>query len=100
MRMGVMKTSKYQSPLVSNSSKVQAKGKSNRKEPKAVDSKPKHNQQTFEGAYGSKKKKFEKKLCPYCEKGYHIEDHCMRKELDEISSLLKQHNISPRQRAK
>ena len=49
----------------------------------------------FEGASGFKKKKFEKNLCPYCEKGYHLEEHCMRKQLDEMFTLLKQHNIAP-----
>ena len=44
-------------------------------------------------ASGSKKKKFGKTLCPCCEKGYHLEDNCMRKELDEMSALVKQHNI-------
>ena len=62
--------------------------------------KPKHNHQTSEGAFGSKKKKFENKLCPYCEKGYHLEDHCMRKQLDEMTSLLKKHNITSPQREK
>ena len=100
MRMGVIKTSKDQALLVSDSSKVQAKGKSKKKEPKAVDSKPKQNQQISEVASGSKKKKFEKKLCPYCEKGYHIEDYCMRKQLDEMTALLKKHNIAPPQRVK
>ena len=92
--MGVIKTSKYQALLVTDSSKVQSKGKSKKNDPKAPDSKPKQNQQTFEGAFRSKKKKFEKKLCPYCEKGHHLEDHCMGKELDEMTTLLKQHNIS------
>ena len=59
--MGVIQTSKDQALLVTDSSKVQAKGKSKSKEPKAVDSKPKKNQQASEGASGSKKKKFEKK---------------------------------------
>ena len=46
-----------------------------------------------EGASGSKNKFFEKKLCP----AYHLQDHCMRKEIDEMSALLKHHNIvSPR----
>ena len=88
--MGFIKTSKDWALLVTNSIKVQAKGKSKKKEPKAADSKPKQSQQTFEGASGSKKnKKFEKKLCPYYEKGYHLEDYCMRKKLDEMSALLK-----------
>ena len=74
MRMGVIHTSKYQDLLVIDSSKAQAKGKSKKKVPKAADLKPKQNQQAFEGASSSKKKKFEKKLSPYCEKGYHLED--------------------------
>ena len=31
----------------------------------------------------------------YCEKGYHLEEHCMRKQLDEMFTLLKKHNIAP-----
>ena len=87
--MGVIQKSKDQALLVTDSSKAQTKGKSKKKEPKAADSKPKPNQQASKGASGSKKKKFEKKLCPYCEKGYHLEEHCMRKQLDEMSALLK-----------
>ena len=60
--MGVIQTSKDQAPLVTVSSKVQAKGKSKKKEPKTADLKPKQNQQASEGASGSKKKKFEKKF--------------------------------------
>ena len=56
--------------------------------------KPKQNHQTFEGASGSKKKKFEKKLCPYCAKGFHLEDHCMKKQIDQLIALLKQHSIA------
>ena len=99
MRMRVIKTSKDQALLVSNSSKVQAKGKSKKRETKAIDLKSKQNQKNSEGASASKKKKFEKNLCPYFEKGYHLEDHFMRKEIDEMSSLLKEHNISsPREK--
>ena len=95
--MGVIHTSKDQSLLVTESSKAQAKGKTKNKDSKVANLKPKQNQQASKRAFGSKKKKFGKKLCPYCEKGYHLEDHCMRKELDEMSTLLKKHNI---QRAK
>ena len=82
--MGVIKTSKDQALLVTDSSKAQDKGNSKKKEPKTTDSKPKQNQQTLEGASNSKKKKFEKKLCPYCEKGFHLEDHCMKKQNDQL----------------
>ena len=89
MRMGVIKTSKDHALLVSDSSKVQAKEKSKKKNPKPADSKPKQNQQASEGASISKKKKFEKNLRPYCEKGCHLEEHCMRKQLDEMIALVK-----------
>ena len=83
LQMGVIKTSKYQSFLVTDSTKAQAKGKSKGKEPKAVDSKPKENQKTSEGARGfKKKKKFEKKMCPYCMRGFHPEDSCMKNQVD------------------
>ena len=79
IRMGVIKTSKDQDLLVTNSSKEKSKWKSKKKDPKEADSKPKHNQQTSEGASGSKKKNFENNICPYCAKGFHIKDHCMKK---------------------
>ena len=73
--MGVIHTSKDQALLVTDSSKVQTKWKSKKKEPKATDSKPKENQKTSEGAFEYKKKnKFEKKKCPYCMSGFHPED--------------------------
>ena len=43
IQMGVINTSKYQALLVTESTKVQAKGKSKGKDPKASDSKPKEN---------------------------------------------------------
>ena len=91
IRMGVIKTSKDQALLVIDSSKGQAKGKSKKKEPKATDSKPKQNQQTFEGASGSKKKK---KKCPYCMRGFHLEESCMKKTLNQMKALCVQNNIS------
>ena len=93
--MGVIKTSKYQSLLVSYSTKAQAKGKYKGKEPKSDDLKPKDNQKTTKGASGSKNnKKFEKKMCPYCMRGFHLEDSCMKKTLDQLKALCVQNNIS------
>ena len=93
--MGVIQTSKYQALLVSDSSKAQAKRKSKQKDQKTADSKPKSNQQSSKGGSSSKKKKFKNMLCPYCEKGYHLKEHCMRKQFDEMYTLLKQNNIAP-----
>ena len=62
---------------------MQAKGRPKGKEPKAVDSKPKENQKTSEGALGSNnKKRFKEKKCPYCMRGFHPEDSCMKKTLN------------------
>ena len=57
--------------------------------------KPKQNQQTSEGASSYKKNNFDKNTCPYCAKGFHLEDNFMKKQIDQLSSLLKQHNIAP-----
>ena len=62
---------------------------------------PNYNQNTSKGDSGSKKKKnFKKKLCPYCMRGFHPEDSCMKKQVDQLTSLLKQNNIALSQRAK
>ena len=93
--MGVIKTSKDQALLVIDSTKAQVKGKSKGKEPKVVDSKHKENQKTSEGASSSKKKKkFEKKMCPYCMRGFHLGDSCMKKQVDQFTCLLKKNKIS------
>ena len=60
---------------MADSTKAQDKGRHKGKEPKASDSKPKENQKTSKGASGSKKRKiFEKKMCPYCMRGFHPKD--------------------------
>ena len=75
IRMGVIKTSKDQDLLVTDSSKAQEKEKSKKKESKSADS----NQKTSERASGSKRKN---KKCPYCMRGFHPEDSCMKKTLN------------------
>ena len=41
-----------------------------------------------------KKKRFEKKNCPYCMRGFNSEDSCMKKTLDQLKALFLQNNIS------
>ena len=73
---------------MTNSNKAQAKGRHKGKEPKASDSKPKEDQKTSKGALGSKnKRKFEKKMCPDCTRGFHPEDSCMKKTLNQLKAL-------------
>ena len=70
--MGVIKTSEDQAFLVTDSSKVQSKGKSKKEDPKEADL----NQQTSERASDSKRKK---KKCPYYMRGFLPKDSCMKK---------------------
>ena len=87
--MGAIQTSKNQALLMIESNNVQARGKHKGKEPKTTDTKPKGNQRSFDGALGSKKKKkFEKTKCPYCMRGFHPEGQCMKKKIDQLSTLL------------
>ena len=54
--MGVIQTSKNQALLVTDSNNVQERGKHKGKETKIIDSKPKDNQISSDGASGAKKK--------------------------------------------
>ena len=95
VQMGVLRTSKNQAILVTDSTKEQDKGRPKGKEPKAYDLNPNENQNTSEGDSGSKKKKFfEKKMCPYCMRGFHPEDSCMKKTLNQLKALCVQNNIA------
>ena len=63
--MGVIRTSKNQTLLVTDSNNAQARGEHKGKETKNIDSNPKENQKYSDGASGSKKKKkFKNTKCP------------------------------------
>ena len=87
VQMGVLQTSKNQSLSMSNLKNSQARGK----DPKKTDLKPKENQRSFDGALGSIK---EKTKCPYCMRGFHPEIQRMKKNLDQLTTLLEHNNIS------
>ena len=93
--MGVIHTSKNQALLVTNSNNAQERGKNKGKDPKSTDSKPKENHKSSERASGSKrKKKFEKTKCPYCMRGFYPKIQCMKKTINQRSTLLEHNNIS------
>ena len=108
VHMEVLQTSKNQALLMTNSAllmtdstNAQDKGRHKGKEPKVSDSKPKESQKSSEGALRSKnEKKFEKTKCPYCMRGFHLENQCMKKQIDQLLALLKKNHISLPQRAK
>ena len=80
---------------MTDSTKVQYKGRTKGREPKEVDSKPKENQKTSKGASKSNKSnKFENKKCPYCMRGFHPEESCMKKIVDQWNVLCVQNNIA------
>ena len=79
VQMGVLQTSKNLALLVTDSNNVQVRGKDKGKE----------DQQSSNGASGSKKnKKFEKTRCPRCMRGFHPENQCMKKTIEQLSTFL------------
>ena len=90
VQMGVIQTSKNQALFVGDSNNAHERGKHKGKETKNIDSKPKDNKISFDLALGSKKKKkFEKTRCPYCMRGFHLESQCMKKTINQLSTLVK-----------
>ena len=74
---------------------MQVRGKKKWKETKNTNLKPKENQNSSDGASGSKKKKkFEKAKCSYCMGGFHLESQCVTKTINDLSKLPKQNNIA------
>ena len=71
---------------MSDSDNAQEIGKHKGKDHKATDSNPKENQSYYDGASGSKK---EKTKCPYCMRGFHPESQCLKKMINQLSTLLK-----------
>ena len=99
--MGVLQNSKNKSLLVTDSTNAQAKGRHKGKEPKPSNLKPKENHISFEGSSGSNiNKNFKKTRCPYCMRGFHPKNQCMKKQINHLSALLKKNHISLPQRAK
>ena len=67
--MGVIKTSKDQDILVSDSSKVQAKGKSKKKEPKVADLNPKKNSKLLKGPPALRRRSLKRSYVPIVKRG-------------------------------
>ena len=93
--MGDIHHSKHQALTASE-------GKDKQKEKgKNIDPSEEKSSQFLEKSYKPKgNKKNERKLCNYCFKGYHSEDTCMRKQIDEMAKLLQQHNFTVSENAK
>ena len=97
--MGIIRSSKYQALFSSGPKYPKGKGKKNQKS-KFDAPKPKEKYQQQEESFGSKKHKNkgnhgkEKGKCSYYGKGFHPEHYCMKKKLDEVTSLLERNTIN------
>ena len=99
--MGIIKSSRDQALHVSRPKYLKNKGKQ-QKNPKTKFEapNPKVENQQHEESSGSKKNKgkghhrMEKVKCSYYGKGFHPEHACMKKNLDEATSLLEGNHIN------
>ena len=79
VQVGVIQSSKNQELLITDSNNAQERRKHKGKDPKAIDSNPKENQRSSNGASSSNK---ENTKCPYCMRGFHLESQCMKNTID------------------
>ena len=92
--MGTIKPSKDQD-LVSRDSKVDSKGKKKAKNPpkqKRDKNKSQKDPQGFKKNLQKEKNKGEMSKCAYCNKGYHPESSCMKKQIDMLTQLPEKNN--------
>ena len=98
--MGIIISSKYQALFALGPKYPKGKGKKKNQKAKFDAPNPKEKKQQQEESSGSKKHKNkgnqgkEKVKCSYYGKGFHPEHACMKKNLDEMTSLLERNNIN------
>ena len=99
--MGIIRSSCDQALFASGPKDLKGKGKQ-QKNPKTIFEAPKPEVQNQQQEEPSGSKKLKKKghhgkenvKCSYCGKGFHLEHPCMKKKLDEATSLLERNNIN------
>ena len=89
VQMGIIRSSKYQAMVVGGPKVANDKGKQK-------DDPPVEKEQSNEpsGSKRSKKNGKGKTLCSYYGRGFHPESTCMRRKIDDMSLILKKHNIN------
>ena len=100
--MGTIKPSKYQD-LVVGDSKVDSKSKKKDKNPpeqKREKNKSQEEPQGSKNKFQKKKNKWEMSKCAYYSKGYHLESSCMKKQIDMLTQIMENNNISLPDRSK
>jgi hypothetical protein len=99
-QMGAIKCSKNQALAATDAPKSSGKDKQKGKG-KFPESKKERSSQSSENSSEPKgKKKKERKIYNYCSKGFHPEENCMRKTIDEMGKQLQQHNLTVPENAK
>ena len=101
VQMGIIRYSYDQALHVSWPKDMNGKGKQQKNPKTKFDApKPRVENQQHDESFGSKKNKGkgnhgkEKVKCSYCGKGFHLENDCMKKKLDEATSLLERNHIN------
>ena len=98
--MGIIRSSKYQALFSSGPKATNCKGKQKNQKTKFDAPKSKEKPQQLDDPSSSRKNKHkgkegkEKLKCSYCEKGFHLESSCMKKQLDDTTLLLEKNNIN------
>ena len=99
--MGIIKSSREQALHVSGPKYLKGKGKQQKNPKTKFDApKPRVGNQQHDESSGSRKNKGkghhgkEKFKCSYCRKGFQPEHACMKKKLDEATSLLERNHIN------
>jgi hypothetical protein len=99
-QMGAIKCSKNQALAASNAPKSSGKDKK-KGTGKFPESKKERSAQYSNNSYEHKgKNNKERILCNYCSKGFHPEENCMRKTIDEMAKQFQQHNLMVPENAK
>jgi hypothetical protein len=92
--MGSIKGSRDHSLAANEASKTNSKDQKKGKGKNPEARKEKFSKPTDESSSDHKgKKKKERSKCSYCQKGYHPEDSCMMKTIDEMAKMLQQNNL-------
>jgi hypothetical protein len=92
--MGSIKGSRDHAIAANKASKPNFKDRKKGKGKNPEARKEKFSKPTDESSSDHKgKKKKERSKCIYCQKGYHCEDSCMRKTMDEMEKMLQRNNL-------
>ena len=101
VQMGIIRSSRDQSLHVTGPKYVKGKGKQQKNQKTKFDAlRPRVENQQYDESSGSRKNKGkghngkEKVKCSYCGKGFHPEHACMKKNIDEATSLLERNHIN------